>query len=219
MVKSITRFLSLVFLVFSLLPLKANALTSVEEQLLNTVLWTSAISMYVACKEDKTPCSTNWINDADTDHDFAGADLGHDGNLKGVRLFYGFPWKDYIYQSDSWRLEGGLEFSLLPWYIEDDEVEVSSGQIVGASATFRYRFNSKSSPYAEVGIGPNLTSSTTIGDDKISINLQFGDILGFGYAFEQFDVGYRYIHYSNSQLALPNPGVDFHNVHLSYRFD
>lgn len=74
---------------------------------------------------------------------------------------------------------------------------------------------------ATFGIGASLISNTSVGDRIKSSNFQFTDEVGVGISDskDQLRLGFIYRHVSNLGIALPNNGVDFRGVSLSYRFD
>jgi Lipid A 3-O-deacylase (PagL) len=74
---------------------------------------------------------------------------------------------------------------------------------------------------ATFGIGASFISNTSVGDRIKSSNFQFTDEVGIGISDskDQLRLGLIYRHVSNLGIALPNNGVDFRGVTLSYRFD
>ena len=95
--------------------------------------------------------------------------------------------------------------------------------VVIAGVTPVVRIVPKGSPgYLEAGIGLNYFSEKTINAEKyVGTHFEFGDFIGFGFSFgerQQAEIGYRFLHYSNAGISKHNPGLDFHQVRLSYSF-
>ena|SRR3990167_7695249 len=67
------------------------------------------------------------------------------------------------------------------------------------------------SPYFEATAGPAYMSRTRLGQRRLGSHWTFQDILGFGTTFgsqHQFDTSFRFLHYSNANLASENGGID-----------
>lgn len=68
----------------------------------------------------------------------------------------------------------------------------------------------------------HLFSNTTItGDKRMGTNFEFGDHVGLGIRFgerSQYDLAYRYQHYSNGGISNNNSGVNFSEFRLGYQF-
>ena len=95
--------------------------------------------------------------------------------------------------------------------------------VVIAGVTPVIRLVPKGSPgYFEAGIGLNYFSEKDINAEKrVGTHFEFGDFIGFGFAFgerQRAEIGYRFLHYSNAGISKHNPGLDFHQVRLSYSF-
>lgn len=73
-------------------------------------------------------------------------------------------------------------------------------------------------PYIEAGIGATYISKTKIRSENFGIHFQFENVVGLGFRYKDFDVSYRYMHYSNAGLSRYNSGMDFNLVTISYRF-
>jgi hypothetical protein len=74
------------------------------------------------------------------------------------------------------------------------------------------------SPYLEAGVGAHVLSDLDVGTGRdFSSRFQFGDHLGAGLRFGDYDVGLRFQHLSNGGLRNPNPGINFVILRLRYR--
>ena len=73
-------------------------------------------------------------------------------------------------------------------------------------------------PFINLGIGTSIVNTTKIQNRVISTNFQFNDNLGFGVEDYKFVYAYRFTHISNLGLKMPNPGLNFHQISISYKF-
>jgi lipid A 3-O-deacylase len=77
-------------------------------------------------------------------------------------------------------------------------------------------------PYAEAAIGFHLLSDLRVNSERsFSTRFQYGDHLGFGVRYGpryRYDFGIRLQHLSNGGIAKPNPGINFLEARLAYRF-
>jgi lipid A 3-O-deacylase len=121
-----------------------------------------------------------------------------------------------VFENSTGWLSGYYEASVGYW--RRDESEVAN---VAFSPVFVYYFGSpdwKVQPYLEAGIGASLISETKIGDRDMTTAFQFEDRIGIGARTKDIDLSFRYMHYSNGSIALPNAGIDIFIVTAGYRF-
>lgn len=90
----------------------------------------------------------------------------------------------------------------------------------GALALFRIaRAGGAIRPYAEAGLGLTAFNRTTLGGKDISSSFQFTEQLGLGLLFaERWSVGWRYSHYSNGDIKMPNDGIDMQQIEVGVSF-
>lgn len=148
---------------------------------------------------------------------FAGS--GTDADIYGVSLISnsGF-WKSDL--GKNWLVNTHIETTISG--IDGKKSGANKGVVV-AGVTPVIRLTPKGSPgYFEAGIGLNYFSEKAINAEKrVGTHFEFGDFVGFGMAFgerQQTEIGYRFLHYSNAGISKHNPGLDFHQVRLSYKF-
>jgi len=93
------------------------------------------------------------------------------------------------------------------WILRDDQVFAFA-----LSPVFVYYFGRPGNlvrPYLEGGIGAAGLSKTDIGDSReFSTEFQFEDRLGAGFRIKDWDLCFRYMHYSNASIVQPNDGID-----------
>jgi hypothetical protein len=122
-----------------------------------------------------------------------------------------------------WEVYG--EVSLSRWQVKDGH-SAGTGVLtqVAAIPVVRYRFDEGRSPwFIEGGIGATDTSSLyRTSQKRFSTAFNFGDHLGWGYAFgttRQHELALRVEHFSNASIKHPNPGENFVQVRYTHRFD
>lgn len=186
--------------------------------LLYTTILASLGSLAYACKEDKLPCPTQ--------HDYAWTEntfnlmVGRDHTIQHYRLALGANWQRPLYESPNWLFAGRTEVNLTHWQSTLDNPLVKSGQIIGIMPLHQliYRGWKNWRPMLEFGVGPQLMTSHIIENKQKSTQFQFSDTIGLGVQIKQFELGYRFTHYSNANIKTPNYGFDTQNIYLSYQF-
>lgn len=76
-------------------------------------------------------------------------------------------------------------------------------------------------PYLELAIGVAQMNKREIGGRDLGIHFQFEDRFGIGCRFgqsQQFELGYKAIHFSNAYLGPKNHGINLHLFVLGYWF-
>jgi hypothetical protein len=74
---------------------------------------------------------------------------------------------------------------------------------------------------ASFGFGPSLIANTEFGYKSKSTHLQFSDEMGLGISDpkQRFRLDFTYRHISNADIKLPNNGMNFLGVGLTYRLN
>jgi len=89
------------------------------------------------------------------------------------------------------------------------------------SPVFQYVFHTGNAtwyPYIEAGVGAACLDDYTINDRDLSSNFQFEDRVGAGIRINNMDISFRYMHYSNAALKVPNDGIDILIGTLAWHF-
>lgn len=122
----------------------------------------------------------------------------------------------YIFNKKGKYLPSYYETSIGYWDGENND----SVTAFSFSPVFRYQPTEfyDIEPYLEIGIGATYISKTKIINENFGIHFQFENIVGIGFRYKDFDLSYRYTHYSNAGLSRNNSGVDFNVITMSYRF-
>lgn len=207
-------------LLSTLLPLQANnahAFDTSNDFLMNATIWGAVASLGFACYQGKPPCSLE--PGIDTNRVTLSADVGSDNTISFQRLSLGADWQTPLYQNGNYQLTGRMELNAGSWRSSLKTPLNKRGYVLGINPVFQSRYHlGHLNPYFELGGGPNWLSDVTIENEFKSTQFQFGSIFGFGVQTTDFEIGYRYLHISNAGIELPNPGTDFHNLHLGITF-
>lgn len=173
-------------------------------------------SLAFACYEEKAPCVLR--NHINTNELTLSIDHGKDVSLTDTRLALGADWDEKVYETATWELVGRWDVNIHRWTSDLDE-GTQTGTIIGLSPIFHYQLKNMSyTPFIEMGGGPHILSGIDIEDENKSTQFQFGSIFGLGVKRSGFEVSYRYLHISNANIKMPNPGTDIHSLHLGYHF-
>ena len=99
----------------------------------------------------------------------------------------------------------------LYWELAVAQWDTQPGSVNEISLTPVFRYSrARRGPYVEAAIGAHILSTTSVHrDSPFSTHFQFGDHLGVGYRFAEYDLGMRIQHLSNAGLRNPNPGINF----------
>ena len=91
---------------------------------------------------------------------------------------------------------------------------------VAFSPVFTYNFTGLDTvtPYLEGGIGISYFSKTQMGPRDLSTHFLFENRVGAGIKMGNWDLSFRYMHYSNADIKKPNDGIDIFIGSINYRF-
>ncbi|TET86792.1 MAG: acyloxyacyl hydrolase [Sulfurovum sp.] len=119
-------------------------------------------------------------------------------------------------------LTGHTEFNINRWHSTNKSSQNRDGFIYSITPVFTYTFKNvdvlNHNLYLETGIGFAFMDSTKIEDREKSTHFQFTDSIGLGFKSKLYQVGYRFTHISNLDIATPNPSIDLHQIQISYKF-
>ncbi len=122
--------------------------------------------------------------------------------------------------ANGWSASAHLEFGIAE---VNGKLSGANKGIVVLGVTPVLRFEPKKSPgFFEFGIGANYFDQKRIHSNKsVGTNFEFGDLIGLGVKLgekDQFEIGYRLIHYSNAGISASNPGINFHQIRFQAGF-
>ena len=146
----------------------------------------------------------------------ASAGKGKPHSLSGFRFHY----RNTPIQC-SW-FEFGLEASYARWnvkYFTNNRLEVFALAPVIRANLFSF---GQEQFFLEGSVGPAKRSTKQLADRRAGSKWTFQDIIGFGFTVlrQKLDFRIQYTHYSNANLARPNPGTEvIPMLTLSYRFN
>ena len=127
----------------------------------------------------------------------------------------------------AWRVGGYWDLSAFHMTGQQGEEISSNKQLNGISysGVFRWKKNDvifgQLKPFIDIGIGITYLSEREVGGRKLGMNSQFEDRAGIGILFgqhDQFELGYRFVHYSNAYIGQDNHGINLHMLILGYWF-
>jgi len=174
-------------------------------------------SFGLACSQGKAPCL--FEPNINTNSLTFSVDMGADRTTEQARISLGADWKEPVYEASTWQVIGRLEGSIQKWHSTLANPQNKEGYILGITPVFHYQpKNMTFTPFIEMGGGPYLLNNIVIENEYKSTQFQFGSIFGLGMKHKQFEVSYRYLHISNAGIEMPNPGTDFHSLHVAYSF-
>lgn len=122
----------------------------------------------------------------------------------------------------NWALGGYWEADASYWRGTGRDPNGFGG--VGFTPVFRWQDTSTGgiAPYLEAAIGVHFFSGVVLsGERKMGSSFEFGDHVGAGVRFgdkNQYEVGYRFQHYSNGGYTRNNGGVNFHEMRVRLGF-
>ena len=139
-----------------------------------------------------------------------------------VRAGAQWDWEEDILEFLGFSLDAYLQFDYAKWQSTKDSSQVGANNSIGFTPVFRFiRRTDWATIYLDTSIGVALVSSTQINDNGFGSNFQFTDSLSVGAFFgnrRQWGVGYKYNHMSNNSIKLPNNGINFHLLSISYEY-
>lgn len=133
-------------------------------------------------------------------------------------------WSRRWHWSQTLRLSGFVELALGRWApaMEDRSSDPTWITQVTIAPVLRWSGPSETGWYFELGIGPSwLNPVYRSVHTQFSSRFQFRDHLGVGKRWGergQHDLGLRFVHFSNANLELPNPGVNFLALRYTLHF-
>lgn len=180
-------------------------------KLLAGILLCNALLLHRAQAMESTITLGTWLDD--------------ENDLFGGRLALRTPWPDRWFQGPQWGLGFFWDIGLGYWHSNSNR-EGATDSLFIVSAGFMLQVRNMRGlwglkPFIEAGIGPALLITTNFGNYELSTSYQFEDRLGVGFAFgarQQYQLAYRYLHYSNAGIKLPNQGIDINTLNFTWQW-
>lgn len=142
---------------------------------------------------------------------------GVSNDIDIYRLAVQKPFDNSVYNFDSFSILGFHEVGFNYWVGEKNNVHTLSYSPVFKLVLNDYQ-NSEFQPYFDFGIGVALASDTTIDNRNLSTAFLFEDRISLGISKDNWDLYFRYLHYSNAGLKSPNEGIDICVLGVNYAF-
>lgn len=135
-----------------------------------------------------------------------------------IRLGVQYTW----YENPSWPLWSYMELSFYHLKGKKGVNPWSHDHLQGLALTPVFRFEPYGGCfYLEAGVGIARLSHNEISGRELGMHFEFEDRIGAGFRFgsqKQFDVSYRFLHFSNANIGKFNHGLNLHFLILGYWF-
>ncbi len=142
------------------------------------------------------------------------------GDQKTTAYVAGVTWDlPWQYQFSVGRLGAYVEADFGRWHTDGRRGEETSFP-TQISAVPSVRFYPGYSPwFVEIGAGPSyIVPLFNTGQKRFSTEFNFDDHFGIGRDFGHIEVMLRAEHFSNAGISRSNPGQNFGQVRIAYRF-
>lgn len=154
--------------------------------------------------------------------DSASLEFAGSNKTQILRIGTQWLWNEKWWQSNDTHIGGYWDLMLAQWReqnyqgITDAQHNLTS---VGITPVFRFQHDRKMGFYAEAGIGLHwLSANYNNNGHTLTGNVQFGDHIGIGYVVNNWDMGFKYQHFSNAGIQQPNGGVNFAVLKIGHSF-
>jgi hypothetical protein len=149
-------------------------------------------------------------------------ELGGGEHVYVVRVGAEWDWNDNLMQVLGLDLSTYWQLDFSKWQSTRDASQDGANVTVGFTPMFRFTGKKGSfQPYLDVGVGAYLFSVSELEDHEFGSNFQFSSLFGVGARFgkrHQWSLGYKFQHYSNGSVRVPNHGINFNFLTLSYKY-
>lgn len=149
-------------------------------------------------------------------------EVGGGEHVYVIRAGATWDWNDDLMQLFGWNLSTYWQLDFSKWQSTRDASQDGANVTVGLIPIFRFTGNKGYfQPYLDVGVGVYLFTVSQLEDHEFGSNFQFSDLFSVGAHFgkrHQWSVGYKFQHYSNGSVRVPNHGINFNFVTLSYDY-
>ena len=208
--------LSLLTLILLLTPPASRADNNTDTALMNTAIIATTLSWLAVAWQDPTALKSPFLLGPNR---HLGLTAGRASQVEAVSLFAGSAFGYPLLQGAGWRLAGHWEFSLTRWQADRRSRRNPDGWMFGITPVLQYQWlRAGWQPYLELGVGLRYLSDIRMADQYKSTRFQFGDIVGIGIRQGHWQIGLRYLHVSNADIEVHNPGTNFYTLKMDYLF-
>jgi lipid A 3-O-deacylase len=197
----------LVFGLFSLLTTQVHANQPVE-----SFLWKASAATTAVLIATTNPLKADRMS----------SEMGGGEQVFVIRAGAEWDWNEGLMEVFGWKLSSYWQLDFSKWQSTRDASQDGANVTVGLTPMFR--FTGKKGyyqPYVDVGVGIYLFTVSQLEDHEFGSNFQFSDMFGVGMHFgkrNQWGLGYKFQHYSNGSVRVPNHGINFNFITLSYKY-
>jgi hypothetical protein len=142
-----------------------------------------------------------------------------DESTRMARVTLRWNWDKQWKVGRNWNATGFWEAGLGHW--SGDGAGAKSLWDLGFTPVFRLSPDG-SGFFLEGAIGAHFLSETRISNKRgFGSSFNFGDHIGFGWTLgdkNRHELGYRFQHISNADIADPNDGINFHQIRLGFNY-
>ncbi len=149
-------------------------------------------------------------------------EIGGGDHVSVVRAGAQWDWNDDLLEVFGWNVSSYWQLDFSRWQSTRDSSQTGVNMTVGFTPMFR--FTGKEGyvqPYVDVGVGISLFTVSSFQEHEFGSNFQFADMLGIGANIgkrNQWGFAYKFQHYSNGSVRVPNKGINFHFLTLTYQY-
>lgn len=149
-------------------------------------------------------------------------ELGGGDHFSVIRAGAQWDWNDDLLEVWDWKVSSYWQLDFSKWQSTVDASQDGANLTVGFTPI--YRFTGKPGyvqPYVDVGVGVSLFTDSQLKDHQFGSNFQFNDVLSVGAnvgARNQWDFAFKFQHYSNGSVRVPNHGINFYFLTLKYKY-
>lgn len=140
-------------------------------------------------------------------------------DVGALKMMFRWHPEDALAYVGDLRISNYLHLAYAKWQSYEDSTQVGANNVLEFIPTFRIGWSPNSwLSYVETSIGVALFSSTEINDRQFGSAFQFTDSMAFGGYAGNWDWSFQFQHYSNNSIQLPNNGINFYNLNLTYQY-
>ena len=153
-----------------------------------------------------------------------GATVGTSQGGELYRVTFGRDWPE----GKVWRWKSGWRGTPF-WTVSvgnaepDVSTDVTGEDLWHAGAGINVRFSRPARQqmrfFADAGVGLHWVSETEFDGLDIDTAYQFSPNFAFGLQGQRWEFGYQLWHLSNAGTGDSNPGINFHQLRIGYRFN
>ncbi len=150
------------------------------------------------------------------------SEVGGGDHVYVIRVGAEWDWRDDLMEVFGWQLSSYWQLDFSKWQSTRDASQTGANVTVGLVPMFRFSGSEGYyQPYLDVGVGVSVFSVSRLEDHQFGSNFQFSSLFGVGINFgnrNQWGLGYKFQHYSNGSVRVPNKGINFNFITLSYKY-